>query len=176
MKYVLNCVSWNSLKEIFHSVSSPLSKFSRKFNFKIFENFKMISFVYCFDLLSRHKIGVKEELIFVFLVNVFQINSHKRPCTAKRHKRHLLEIFRSLSILFNCLWIFTKFCTRLTLILQKKMHEVASSYFFKERTKYASASINSCKIPQNVFLQKLVQWKLTSLNRAAIIYLLQNHQ
>ena len=58
----------------------------------------------------------------------------------------------------------------------KKMHEVASSYFCKEQTKYASASINSCKIPQNVFLQKLVQWKLTSLNRAAIIYLLQNHQ
>ena len=24
MKYTLNCVSWNSLKEIFHSVSSPL--------------------------------------------------------------------------------------------------------------------------------------------------------
>ena len=24
MKYTLNCISWNSLKEIFHSVSSPL--------------------------------------------------------------------------------------------------------------------------------------------------------
>ena len=24
MKYTLNCVSWNGLKEIFHSVSSPL--------------------------------------------------------------------------------------------------------------------------------------------------------
>ena len=28
MKYTLNCVSWNSLKEIFHSVSSSLAKLS----------------------------------------------------------------------------------------------------------------------------------------------------
>ena len=26
MKHALNCVSWNSLKEIFHSLSSPLKK------------------------------------------------------------------------------------------------------------------------------------------------------
>ena len=93
----------------------------------------MISFVYCFDLLSRHKIGVKEDLIFVFLVNVFQISSHKRPCTAKRHKRHLLEIFRSLSILFNCLWIFTKLCTKLTLILQKRCTRSRLPIFVKNK-------------------------------------------
>ena len=30
MKYALNCVSLNSLKEIFHSVSSPYEKFLLK--------------------------------------------------------------------------------------------------------------------------------------------------
>ena len=48
-----------------------------------------------------------------------------------------------------------------------------SSYAFKEPKKYASTSINSCKmyIPQNIFLQELVQWKLVSVNLPAIIYL-----
>ena len=45
MKYTLNCVSWNSLKEIFHSASSP---------FVISLNFRQYTFLFLpFYLLSK---------------------------------------------------------------------------------------------------------------------------
>ena len=128
------------------SIWNALSKFRRKFNFKIFANFKKISSVYCFDLLSR---------LYRRCCFLKQINSHKRPCTAKRH---MLMFINFCQFFFDCQGIFMKLCIRLTLIF-KKRHDVPSSYAFKEQKKiHASASINSCKIPQNVFLQKLVQW------------------
>ena len=53
-----------------------------------------------------------------------------------------------------------KLCIRLTLVSQKK-HEVASSYAFKEQKKHASASINSSKIPQNVFFAEISSMKIS---------------
>ena len=97
-----------------------------KSNFQIFANFKKISSVYCFDLLSRQKIDVREDLIFffvnVFIVNVIfvkQINSDKRPWLQNVTKLYLLKISRFLSIFVQLPMDTLKLCIRLTLNFAK---------------------------------------------------------
>ena len=69
-----------------------------------------------------------------------------------------------------------KLCIRLTLIFQKR-HEVASSYAFKEPKKYASASINSCKIPQNVcFFAKISLMRISLFKSPSHHLPVQNQQ
>ena len=52
MKYVLNCVSWNSLKEIFHSVPRLKGRIHWNFYFRVFHEIQLQGYFMKYEMFS----------------------------------------------------------------------------------------------------------------------------